>query len=292
MAIIETGLGGRLDATNVLKPALTVITDISLDHTEILGPTLSAIAGEKAGIIKPGVPTVIGLLPTEARRVITSVCRERGAELVPLKRQDYSADPNRLTLDFHSGRLCLNNLAPSLKGTHQLRNTAVVLKAVEALSRQGVPLSGKAVKQGVERTVWAGRFQIVRGGAESPTIVLDVCHNPGGAAAFADTFKRVFPGRKAQVVAGFVKRKAHQEMIDRLARVTARFWLVPLKTGRSVDIRELESEIDWHDVPVTRGARFDTVYHRLLKNADSDDIIAIVGSHYLVGEYLGRYGKD
>lgn len=81
-------------------------------------------------------------------------------------------------------------------------------------------------------------------------------------------------------------------MIDQLARVTARFWLVPLKTGRSVDMRELESELDWHGVPVTRAGRFDTVYHRLLKNLDSDDIIAIVGSHYLVGEYLSKYGKD
>lgn len=200
MAIIETGLGGRLDATNVLEPALTIITDISFDHTEILGPTLRAIAGEKAGIIKPGVPTVIGLLPSEARKVIVSVCREQGAELVALKRSDYAVDLSHLTLAFHSDRLRLDNLAPSLKGTHQLRNTAVVLKAAEVLRRQGVSVSRKAVKLGVERTVWAGRFQIVRGVAKSPPIVLDVCHNPGGAAAFADTFRRVFPGGRPRLL--------------------------------------------------------------------------------------------
>ncbi|MEW5795111.1 MAG: Mur ligase family protein [Candidatus Zixiibacteriota bacterium] len=292
VAVIETGLGGRLDATNVLKPALTIITDINYDHVEILGPTLEAIAGEKAGIIKPGVPNVIGLLPREARRVVAAACRERGSELVTLRHGDFSADMKQLTLSFHSDDSRFENLTPALRGPHQLRNTAVVLKAVEVLRRQGISLSGRAIKRGVEHTVWAGRFQIVREGARSPVVVLDVCHNPGGAAAFVDTFKRVFPGRKASIIAGFVKRKAHQEMIDHLARVADSFRLVPLKTGRSVDTRELVSALDWHGVPVKRFSRFEMAYDRLLENADPSDIIAIIGSHYLVGEYLSKYGRQ
>ncbi len=292
VAVIETGLGGRLDATNVLQPVITVITDISFDHTEILGSTLKDIAGEKAGIIKPGVPMVIGLLPPEARGVIVATCRERRAPLVPLKRTDYSADLDKLNLEFHSEALRVRKTVPSLKGTHQLRNAALVLKAVEVLRLQGVRLPISAIKQGIEHTTWAGRFQIKYSDGRRPTTVLDVCHNPGGAAAFADTFMRVFGKQRGQIVIGVVKRKAHQEMIDHLAQVADRFWLVPLATGRSVDTAELEREINWHGVPVTRCAKLETAWHRLLKIARSDDIIAVIGSHYLVGEYLSRYGKN
>jgi dihydrofolate synthase/folylpolyglutamate synthase len=291
-AIIETGLGGRLDATNVLQPALTIITDISFDHTEILGPTLRDIAGEKAGIVKPGVPMVTGLLPTEARKVIVSVCRARKAPLIPLRKSDYAADLETLSLAFHSDDLAFGKVTPSLKGTHQLRNAALVLKGADILRRQGVRLPKAAIKQGIEHTDWAGRFQVRSAKGGRPPTILDVCHNPGGAAAFADTYRKLFKNRKAEIVIGVVKRKAHQEMIDHLATVAGRFWLVPLASGRSVDTRELEREIDWRGVPVVRCGKLDTAWHRLLKIARPDDIIAVVGSHYLVGEYLSRYGKD
>jgi dihydrofolate synthase/folylpolyglutamate synthase len=285
------GLGGRLDATNVLQPMVTVITDISFDHTEILGPTLSDIAREKAGIIKPGIPMVIGLLPVEARRVTAAFCHDLGAPLVSLKRKDFRIDQNGLRFDFMSDELCFSNLVPSLKGPHQMRNAAVVLKTAEVIRRQGISLPLRAVKFGIEHTDWPGRFQIVRKTRLSPTVVLDVCHNPSGAAAFVDTFRRVFPGRRAHVLLGFVKRKAHQEMIDHFARIAAEFRLTPLPTGRSVDPRELEATLNWHGVPVLRCARFETAYRCLLKQTGPDDIIAVIGSHYLVGDYLSRYGK-
>jgi dihydrofolate synthase / folylpolyglutamate synthase len=292
VAIIETGLGGRLDATNVLQPALTIITDISFDHTEILGPTLRDIAGEKAGIIKSGVPMVIGLLPPEARRVIAATCRERKAALIPLQKIDYTADLDKLSLQFHAETLHFNKVLPSLKGTHQLRNAALVLKAAETLRCRGVRLPKMAVKQGIEHTVWAGRFQIRSGDGHRPTTILDVCHNPGGAAAFADTFKKVFRKRRAQIIIGVVKRKAHQEMIDHLAQVAECFWLVPLKSGRSVDVKELQRSLDWHGVPLVQCGKLDTAWHQLLKITAPDDIIAVIGSHYLVGEYLSKYGKE
>ena len=285
------GLGGRLDATNVLQPVVTVITDISLDHTEILGPTLSDIAREKAGIIKPGIPTVVGPLPVEARRVTAAVCGDLGAPLVSLTRKNFRVDQNGRGLDFVSDELHLSKLVPSLKGRHQMRNAAVVLKTAEVIRRQGVSLPLRAVKTGIEHTEWAGRFQIVRKNGLSPTLVLDVCHNPGGAAAFVDTFRRVFPGKRAHVLLGFAKRKAHQEMIDQFAKMAAEFWLTPLPTGRGVDPRELETTMNWRGTPVLRCARFDTAYRRLLKQTGPDDIIAVVGSHYLVGEYLSKYGK-
>jgi len=285
------GLGGRLDATNVLQPVVTVITDISFDHTEILGPTLSDIAREKAGIVKPGIPMVVGLLPVEARRVTAAVCDDLGAPLVSLTKKDFRVAQNGLGLDFMSHELHLSNLMPSLKGPHQMRNAAVVLKTAEVIRKQGMSLPLRAVKTGIEHTDWPGRFQIVRKTRSSPTVVLDVCHNPSGAAAFVDTFRRVFPGRRAHVLLGFVKRKAHQEMIDHLAKIAAEFRLTPLPTGRSVDPRELETTLNWHGTPVLRCARFETAYRRLLKQTGPDNIIAVIGSHYLVGEYLRKFGK-
>jgi dihydrofolate synthase/folylpolyglutamate synthase len=284
-------LGGRLDATNVLQPLVTVITDISFDHVEILGPTLADIAREKAGIIKPGIPTVIGLLPPEARRIARTVCKELGSPLVTLMKEDFRVDRDGQHLDFLSDGLRFERLAPSLKGPHQLRNAAVALKAIEIIRSQGISLPFRAVRVGIEHTAWPGRFQVVRKGRFSPTVVLDVCHNPGGAAAFVETFRRLFPGRRARFLVGFVKRKAHQEMIDHLARIASEFRLTPLPTRRSMSPRELETTLNWHRVPVVRCARFETAYRKLLKQAGPDDIIAVIGSHYLVGEYLSKFGS-
>lgn len=270
---------------------VTVITDISFDHTEILGPTLSDIAREKAGIIKPGIPMVVGLLPVEARRITAAFCHDLDAPLVTLKRKEFRVDQNGLRLDFMSNELRLSKVVPSLKGPHQMRNAAVVLKTAEVVRRQGLSLPLKAVKFGIEHTEWPGRFQIVTKTRSSPTVVLDVCHNPGGAAAFVDTFRRVFPDKRAHILLGFVKRKEHQKMIDHLAGIAAEFRLTPLPTNRSVDPRELETTSNWHGVPVLRCASLETAYRRLLKQTGPDDIVAIIGSHYLVGDYLRRYGN-
>ena len=266
---------------------MTIITDISFDHAEILGPTLADIAGEKAGIIKPDTPTVAGLLVPEAMRVIRKTCRERHSELVRLRKSDYTLDRRRGRLDFHAPQLNLKGLHPSLSGSHQLTNAALVLKALSHL--RGFKLTKKAVKEGIESVVWAGRFQVVHPGDGTPTVVLDVGHNPGGAAAFARAFTERFPGRKARFILGLVKKKDHQQIVDSLSKVAELFWLVPMNTKRTIDVRQLIETIDWHRVPVGRSARLDTGWRKVLKMSRPEDIIAVVGSHYLVGEYLSKY---
>ena len=291
MAVIETGLGGRLDATNVLNPALTVITDISFDHAEILGPTLKDIAGEKAGIIKPGVPTVVGSLPRAARKVIAARCRELGSPFVPLKPDEVRIDRASQTLESNISGLRFGHLAPSLPGVHQLKNTTLVLKAIEVLRQSGFDIRKAEVKTGLETTDWPGRFQVVPGGSARPTAVLDVCHNAAGARAFVDTFRKTFPSRRAQTIVGFVRRKPHQELIDLLAPITEQFWLVPLASKRSVDTVELMRTANWHSVPVKRTAQLRTAWRQVCKDATPDDIVAVIGSHYLVGEYLSHHGE-
>ena len=146
VAVIETGLGGRLDATNVLRPHLAVITDISFDHVEILGPTLTDIAREKAGIIKPGAPTLIGLLPPQARRVIAAACRQSRSPLVQLKRGDFSASPDGRRLDYSGDMWAAKDMPMPLAGAHQTVNTALVLKAIEQLRRAGYRIPPAAVR--------------------------------------------------------------------------------------------------------------------------------------------------
>ena len=283
--MIETGLGGRLDATNVLHPCLTITTHISRDHTEILGSTIRKIALEKAGIIKPRVPHLIGSLPGAAARVMDEVCSRQKAPLFRVEVSEGSHDRDNIRLKYKGKRVNLTGVSLPLRGEHQLRNCAVALKAVDILSERGFAIKKTGVKKGLEGIGWAGRFQVIRKNG-NPTLVLDVCHNDSGAAAFAETFAREFPGRKTEIILGLVKRKEHRRIVRSLSSIAKGFSLVPLKSRRSTDIRELMTDLDWKGVPVRKYGRLGTAYSHLLKSADSGDIISIVGSHYLVGEFL------
>ncbi|MEA3297700.1 MAG: folylpolyglutamate synthase/dihydrofolate synthase family protein, partial [candidate division Zixibacteria bacterium] len=209
IAVIETGLGGRLDATNVLFPRLTITTDIGFDHVEILGFTLGKIAGEKAGIIKRSVPHLIGLIAPEAEAVITERCRKLRAPLHRLEQKNFVARPETGKLDFKWNGYRLHNLSPSLIGPHQIRNSALVVKAASILNETGLRIPREAVRKGLSHTQWPGRFQVIEQRGQ-PTLVLDVCHNVSGVRALVDSFKIRFPGRRACIITGFVKRKSHQ----------------------------------------------------------------------------------
>ena len=289
--MIETGLGGRLDATNVLTPALTVITDISKDHVEILGRTLGKIAFEKAGIIKPGVPNLIGFLPPEAEDVIKKTCRERKSPLVRVKKSKLKVNRRDLTLGYTTDRFTIDRVAPSLVGTHQLKNASLVLEAVNQLNnRRVVSVTKKAAIEGLTHTLWRGRFQIIKENG-GPTLILDVAHNARGMEAFVDSFQRKFPGRKARILVGFVKRKPHQQMFDSLSAIAEEYLIVPLATKRTIDIDDLMARLRWRGIPRARFGSVRTAARKLMRSAAPDDIRVIVGSHYLVGEFLTLNGR-
>ncbi|UCD64838.1 MAG: hypothetical protein JSW34_05230, partial [Candidatus Zixiibacteriota bacterium] len=288
IAVIETGLGGRLDASNVLTPELTITTDISRDHVEILGSTIPKIAREKAGIIKNSVPHLVGLLPESAERVIRERCRELGAPFFRLSARDFVFHLDRTTLDFKYNGLVIRGLAPSLPGPHQLKNTALVLKALSILRERGIGVSRRAISAGISTTVWRGRFQIVRY-KNGSTLVFDVCHNAAGVESFVETFRAKFPGKKARIITGFVRRKEHQKMFNSLSRVARSYALVPLRTGRSTNLDELIENINWRGVPHSKYGSLKTAYLRTIGNTVAGDIVAVVGSHYLVGEFFEKY---
>lgn len=207
--VLEVGLGGRLDSTNVCAPALAVVTSISLDHVRILGDTLALIAREKAGIVKPGRPTVSGATAPDARAVIEDVCRR---ELSPL---------TQLGVDFHfvhrpgvvgpagdvrarvavtTRRRAWPEMELSLLGSHQGANAAVAVACVERLRQEGFTVPDRAVERGLAATVWPGRMEVV---ARRPWVVLDCAHNVASAVAVAETLAESFPpGRRLLVFAG------------------------------------------------------------------------------------------
>jgi dihydrofolate synthase / folylpolyglutamate synthase len=287
--VIEVGLGGRLDATNVLNPLLTITTDISFDHMEILGDTLEKISIEKGGIIKTGVPHVTGILPATAAKVLSRICEERNAPLNRVEPERFHIASDGSSFDYRTGDLEVRNLHPSLAGEHQFKNAAVVLEAIAILRSHGFKVPLSAIRNGIAATTWRGRFQIIarRG---RPTIILDVCHNAAGALAFAKTFAHRYPERRLPMIVGFVQKKEHQVMFDALSTVASEYLLVPLKTKRTILLEDLMQNIDFRGVPVRRCRSLAGAYGALVKHAHSDDIIPVIGSHYLVGEFLSRYG--
>lgn len=181
-AVLETGMGGRLDATNAVTPRVAVITPVCLDHSEHLGESLAAIAAEKGGIIKPGVPVVIGRQAPEALDVLLAIARERRAP-VHLAGEDFSGDSDGAGFSFRGLGLDLPGLRPALPGRHQHGNLSLALAAAALLRRQGTDIPEAALYAGVAGARWPGRLEWWKGGRE---ILLDGAHNEGGARVLAD----------------------------------------------------------------------------------------------------------
>src|SRR5262249_16306625 len=198
LAIVEVGLGGRFDSTNVCAPLFSIITSISFDHTQLLGDTLAKIASEKAGIVKPGRPAISGVRNPEARQVIEDICRQRGS---PLRQLDVDIrcthQPARIGADAErpasveivtDARAC-PALSLGLSGEHQARNAALAVAAVETLARE-VPISDRAVADGLANVVWPARLEIM---ARRPLVLLDCAHNVASAQALVQALEESFP---------------------------------------------------------------------------------------------------
>ena len=187
-----------------------------------------------------------------------------------------------------SNGFVFRGLQSSLYGQHQLRNSALALKAVSLLRQFGLSISEKAVVEGLAAVRWPGRFQVITK-KNQPTHVFDVGHNVGGVQAFVESFQNRFPEKKAIIITGFVKRKEHQKMFDALSSIAGEYALVPLKSHRTTPLGELMERTNWRGIKVRRFSSLEAAYKRLLKQSASDDIISVIGSHYLVGEFFDKF---
>lgn len=221
-AIIEVGLGGRLDATNVLLPDVAVITVIGYDHMQILGSTLEAIAREKAGIIKPGRPVVSAPQASEAAEVLEAVARERGAPLW-LGGRDWVVTGQRTDFAFQGESLELGHLALGLRGSHQVENAGVALATVERLRAKGVDVSEEAIRQGLLEVTWPGRLEVLQ---ERPLVVVDGAHNRESAERLARALQEEFSWSRLWLVLGVLRDKEIVRIVAALAPLAAGLFAV------------------------------------------------------------------
>ena len=269
LVIWETGLGGRLDATNIVKPLASVITNIQYDHQKWLGETLASIASEKAGIIKTGVPVLTATDATEALHVIAETARRQEAPLTTLSPAEMDRPP-------------LSTLQLPLPGQHQRMNAAVAVATVRALASQ-IPVSEDTIRAGLSHVHWAGRLQLVT----RPTgqrLLLDGAHNVGGAGILAAAMKQYFPAAEPTLVLGILRDKDWPAMCDILAPLARRILLVPVPSERSATPQEL-AEACRRANPRAQVIECASLGEALEKTIE-DGFVTIGGSLYLIGEAM------
>jgi dihydrofolate synthase/folylpolyglutamate synthase len=300
-AIIEVGLGGRFDSTNVCNPLFSIITSISFDHTQILGDTLAKIAFEKAGIIKPGRPTISGVRTAEARQVIEGVCRERDS---PLRQLDVdfrcTHEPALIDTDHErwpsvqvtTRRRAWPSFTLGLIGEHQACNAAVVAAAVEELNEQGVAISDRAVGEGLARVVWPARLEIM---SRRPLVLLDCAHNVASARALAQALTASFPlpaNEKARriLIFGGNRDKDLAGMLQLLAPLFDRIYLTSFHGNtRCLPPEQLTVLLPAAQrVASVHCTESSEAWRLASAEAHPSDLICITGSVFLAGELRPR----
>ena len=290
VAVLETGLGGRLDATNVVTPQVAVITRIDIDHTDCLGSSTEAIAGEKAGIIKPGRPVVCGAMPEEARAVILAAARAKNApvilaeEAVSVRRLNWSLRGQKIKIE--TGTASHAPLLLPLIGRHHLENCAAAVAALDVLN-DSTPWTWdeEAFRSGLEAVDWPARCQVL---GDHPPVLLDVAHNPNGARALAAVLKEVAKGRPVGLVIGMLRDKDARGFVSIVAPHIRRAWAVPVRSGRALPVETMLSLLQAENVEAESGNLADALDHAKAWARSEGGLVCIAGSLYLAGEVLGR----
>jgi dihydrofolate synthase/folylpolyglutamate synthase len=244
IAVIEVGLGGRLDSTNVITPRVTAITSIAFDHEQYLGNTLTAIASEKAGILKPAVPAILGQLPPEARATIEQIAHERGVpvvtawEGVSVRRLPSGRGETRLRLATPAHDY--GDVALALRGEHQIGNAVVAVRVLEQLGAQGIAVPPAAIVEGLARVSWPGRLEH-RLLADGREMILDAAHNPAGAATLAAYLASTCAGKPPLVFAAMADKDV-RGMFEVLLPSVAALIVTRSSTTRSADPEALAQQ--------------------------------------------------
>ncbi|MBP1743351.1 MAG: folylpolyglutamate synthase [Firmicutes bacterium] len=282
-AVIEVGLGGRLDSTNVITPVLSVITSISLDHTGVLGDTLREIAGEKAGIIKRGVPVVSYPQEKEAEKVIADACSSLGCELI-------SVEPGSgefLETTKHAQRIRVKTLSGvyepelSLLGKHQIMNCAVAISAAEKLQDLGLCISRDNILSALGKVKWIGRLEVLR---EKPLVVIDGAHNIEGITLLSESLKTYFKYEKLILIIGILRDKQVEAMIETIAPQAHRVIAVTPNSGRAESAAELNEVIVKYNSSSEACDDYAEAYEKALGYAGEDDMVLVCGSLYMIGD--------
>ncbi len=280
MAVIEVGLGGRLDATNTVSPCVTVITDISREHEDYLGAGIPAIATEKAGIIKAGVPLITGATRRQARSVILETARGLQAPVKEFGRHFAGIRTGLGRFNYRSGSLTLEDLSLSMPGSHQIKNAALAVAVVEELRSRGYRISDNAVRNGVEKTRFPGRFEILQ---REPDVIIDGAHTPEGMRLLKSTLRQIYPGIKLYMLLGMLRDKNYKALIKIIAPIAREVVCVPPQGDRALDPEELAEQVRDCGVPAVASNDITEGFQLLLRKASKADVIVAAGSLYMIG---------
>lgn len=281
--IMEVGMGGRLDSTNVCQPVLTAITSIGLDHVALLGPDLASIAREKAGIIKPGIPLVLGKLEAEASQVIEGIAIQKQAPITAYDR-DYQVELEASCLSgqsfsYHSSKREKASYQVALLGHHQARNAALAISICDVLfEREGRELlSRELVDEAVHQVVWPGRMEVV---SQNPMILLDGAHNPHAVAPLIASLRELFPGQKKTILFTCIRTKAIEEMLIQWQELeNSRLILTSFEDPRAYSQEEIRAAAKNHQLEEVNWQEF-------LQNwqAEGDELLIVTGSLYFLSQ--------
>ena len=289
IAVVEVGLGGRLDTTNVLTPQVAVLTPIGLEHTRLLGDTLAAIAGEKAGIIKPHSCVVSAPQAPEVVEVFARRCQDQDATLL-LAERDFqwhvdmaTCHGNRMHFDGFGQHL--QDLELPLLGRHQAANAAVAVAVVSQLQQQGWPIAAEHIRQGLARVRWEGRMEVL---SRTPWVLLDGAHTVEAALCLRQALTELFPRQRVSFVLSLSRDKRIADIVATLAPIAHEVIVTHFHSPRSCDPHALAELVRQHGVAVQLEPDPVVALAQARCQAQSTDVICVTGSLYLVGEIKTR----
>ena len=289
--VLETGLGGRLDATNVVEPEVCVITSVSFDHMDVLGDTLTQIATEKAGIIKSGSVVVCSLQSPESMKVIERTCHERGARLVSIgdevnwHQKGFSSEGQSFQLTGITGKY---DLYISLLGEHQLENAATAVVSAEVLAELGTKISPRSIITGLGQLEWPGRLQILQ---QEPWVVVDGAHNADSARRLAEALERYFDFDQLILIFGASADKNIAGMVAELAPTSSTVIVTRSQHPRAVEPARLAGEFSKGGITPIVTENVTSAVELALDRATPGDLICATGSLFIVAEVM-EYMSD
>jgi dihydrofolate synthase / folylpolyglutamate synthase len=294
LAVIETGLGGRLDSTNVVTPILSVITPIGFDHMEYLGYTIPAIAAEKGGIIKPEVPVVIGARDQEARTTLGSIAVQRKSAVRMIDRDfSFRSHAPAHRIDYAGMALNLADVELGLAGPFQHENAAIAIATIEALGAQGIAIGEDAIRRGLREVQWPGRFDIVQ---REPMVILDCAHNELAISALLETISvELGPQVRPRLVFGCLASKQWERMAAMLAPRVSDVTLTRARWKNPIEPETLLPHFARHAPTRVEADPLDAI-ERVVRETASPQVVLVTGSVYLIGEvypyFLAKTGRS
>jgi dihydrofolate synthase/folylpolyglutamate synthase len=288
IAVLEVGLGGRLDATNVCKPLVSVITNIAFDHMDYLGNTLDSIAREKAGIIKQKGICITAAKQNKVLEVLKNVCLRRRAKLYCLSSDIKIKKQKDGILNYEGLYRNLKNLKIPLQGDHQLSNAALALAAIELCEKKGFSIADTAIYAGLKNTHWEARLEVLQ---NQPFFLLDGAHNPAGISVLCRSFKKDFSYRRLILIFGALADKDYRRMLQKIVPLASIIILTQLKTKRAVPVNDIMETVKKMGYPAIVTENVKQAIERAQAMAKKQDLICATGSFYLAGEVKQTFPK-